>query len=189
MTLTKRIAGGGAAFALAATLGVVPGAMAASAAPASSGVAAAAQPASATTVPVTGTLTDGSTFSGTISNLTASVVNGALQLTGTITGSTTSPTGVVTPVTDTFTAPIQDLVANGTCTILDLDLGPLHLDLLGLVIDLAPVHLDITAVSGSGNLLGNLLCAVAGLLDNTGTGGGLNGVVLLLNRLLTALGL
>jgi hypothetical protein len=34
------------------------------------------------------------------------------------------------------------------CTILDLTLGPLHL-----------------------NLLGNLLCAIAGLLDGTGTGG------------------
>lgn len=38
----------------------------------------------------------------------------------------------------TFTAPIQELQANGSCTVLtrDLDLGPLHRDLLGLVIDL-----------------------------------------------------
>ena len=41
----------------------------------------------------------------------------------------------------------------------------MHLDLLGLVVDLAPIHLDVTAVPGAGNLLGNLLCAVAGLLD------------------------
>jgi hypothetical protein len=51
------------------------------------------------------------------------------------------------------------------CDILTLDIGAIHIDLLGLVIDLAPVSLDITAVSGPGNLLGNLLCAVAGLLD------------------------
>lgn len=51
------------------------------------------------------------------------------------------------------------------CPILDLDIGAIHLDLLGLVVDLAPVHLDITAESGSGNLLGNLLCALVGLLD------------------------
>jgi hypothetical protein len=51
------------------------------------------------------------------------------------------------------------------CDILTLDIGAIHLDLLGLVVDLAPVNLDITAVSGPGNLLGNLLCAVAGLLD------------------------
>lgn len=51
------------------------------------------------------------------------------------------------------------------CSILDLDIGAIHLDLLGLVVDLAPIHLDITAQSGPGNLLGNLLCALAGLLD------------------------
>jgi hypothetical protein len=52
-----------------------------------------------------------------------------------------------------------------SCQVLTLDLGPLHLDLLGLVVDLAPVHLNITAQSGPGNLLGNLLCAVTHLLD------------------------
>ena len=55
--------------------------------------------------------------------------------------------------------------ANGTCEILHLELGPLDLDLLGLVIHLDKVVLDITAERGPGNLLGNLLCAIAGLLD------------------------
>lgn len=54
-----------------------------------------------------------------------------------------------------------------TCRLLHLVLGPLHLNLLGLKVDLNRVVLNITAVSGSGNLLGNLLCAVAHLLDNT----------------------
>jgi hypothetical protein len=40
------------------------------------------------------------------------------------------------------------------------------LDLLGLVVDLNQVHL--TAQQGSGNLLGNLLCAVANLLNASG---------------------
>ena len=31
-----------------------------------------------------------------------------------------------------------------------------------------PLHIDITAESGPGNLLGNLLCALAGLLDHGG---------------------
>jgi len=52
-----------------------------------------------------------------------------------------------------------------TCDILDLVLGPLHLNLLGLHVDLNKVILHITAQSGSGQLLGNLLCAVAHLLD------------------------
>lgn len=68
-------------------------------------------------------------------------------------------------------------------------LGPLHLDLLGLVTDLNQVNLTITAEQGPGNLLGNLLCAVAGLLDGPDVGGGiLNGIAALLNRILGALG-
>jgi hypothetical protein len=55
-----------------------------------------------------------------------------------------------------------------TCPILHLVLGPLTLNLLGLNIHLNRVVLNITAVSGPGNLLGNLLCLVAHLLDNTG---------------------
>ena len=54
-----------------------------------------------------------------------------------------------------------------TCSILHLVLGPLDLNLLGLKVHLDRVVLDITAQSGSGNLLGNLLCAVAHLLDGT----------------------
>ena len=49
------------------------------------------------------------------------------------------------------------------CEILDLDIDRIHIHLLGLVIDLSPVHLDITALQGAGNLLGDLLCAGAGL--------------------------
>jgi len=58
--------------------------------------------------------------------------------------------------------------ARATCNILHLVLGPLDLNLLGLHVHLNRVVLDITAESGSGNLLGNLLCAVAHLLDGTG---------------------
>jgi len=69
--------------------------------------------------------------------------------------------------------------------VLSLTLGPLHLDLLGLVIDLNQVNLNITAQSGPGNLLGNLLCAITGLLDNNGGLGGLLGG--LLNQITTLL--
>jgi hypothetical protein len=55
------------------------------------------------------------------------------------------------------------------CDILNLVLGPLDLNLLGLEVHLNRVVLDIVARTGAGNLLGNLLCAVAGLLDGTGT--------------------
>lgn len=58
--------------------------------------------------------------------------------------------------------------AVGDCDILNLVLGPLDLDLLGLQVHLDQVVLNIVAASGAGNLLGNLLCAVAGLLDADG---------------------
>ena len=48
----------------------------------------------------------------------------------------------------------------GPCSIVDLLLGPLHLDLLGLVVDLNHVHLQITA-DPNGGILGNLLCSIA----------------------------
>jgi hypothetical protein len=70
------------------------------------------------------------------------------------------------------------------CNVLTLNLGAISLDALGLVIDLAPVDLDITAVAGAGNLLGNLLCSLVGLLDGgllglVGGQGGLGGLSLL----------
>ena len=71
------------------------------------------------------------------------------------------------------------------CGILNLVLGPLDLDLLGLQVHLDQVVLDITAVPGAGNLLGNLLCAITGLLDNTSQ---LARLVALLNELLDILG-
>lgn len=73
------------------------------------------------------------------------------------------------------------------CPILHLVLGPLDLDLLGLEIHLNRVVLDITAQSGPGKLLGNLLCAVAGLLDGTPSLSSVLGVVRdLLNGILAA---
>ena len=50
------------------------------------------------------------------------------------------------------------------CPVLHLELGPVTLNLLGLVVELdnctnGPVTVDITAVRGAGNLLGNLLCS------------------------------
>jgi hypothetical protein len=75
------------------------------------------------------------------------------------------------------------------CNILNLVLGPLDLNILGLRVQLNQVKLDITAVPGAGNLLGNLLCAVAGLLDGTPLAGLLGQLQALLNQILGALNL
>jgi hypothetical protein len=75
----------------------------------------------------------------------------------------------------------------GACQILNLVLGPLHLDLLGLVIDLNRVVLNIIGQTGAGNLLGNLLCAIAGLLDGSAVATQLGQIATLLNSILAIL--
>src|SRR5204863_6782626 len=52
----------------------------------------------------------------------------------------------------------------GACPILDLMLGPITLDLLGLVVETSPICLTITAFE-NGGLLGDLLCSIANLLN------------------------
>jgi hypothetical protein len=70
-----------------------------------------------------------------------------------------------TPFTAPLTLATEPNQAMPDCPILDLTLGPIHLDVLGLVVDTSQICLNITADPGAGNLLGNLLCGVAGLLD------------------------
>ena len=76
-------------------------------------------------------------------------------------------------VTQTFENVDATLVGSGAstapvCQILNLDIGRIFLNLLGLELDIAPISIDLRGVTGPGNLLGNLLCAVAGLLDPPG---------------------
>ena len=145
-------------------------------------------------VPVTGSFAP-STTSGTLGSLGTGTLTGTLNIqqfvnqngnlvaVGTLVGTLTNAAGqatsvVINNVAATVTA------ATGSCSILSLTLGPLHLDLLGLVIDLNQVNLNITAVPGAGNLLGNLLCDVANLLNQ---GGALTQITNLLNQILGGL--
>jgi hypothetical protein len=68
-----------------------------------------------------------------------------------------------------FTAPVNirlaaDQSGAGACPILDLSLGPINLDLVGLVVETSEICLQITAYE-NGGLLGDLLCSVANLLN------------------------
>jgi hypothetical protein len=134
---------------------------------------------------VTGTLRDArnrvvGTVTGQVTHF--AVRNGKLvagtNLTGR-TGTATQTRRVLLPIADATNPTAISGVVN--CQILDLKLGPLNLNLLGLRVQLNRVHLNITAVPGSGNLLGNLLCAVAHLLDGPGF---LANVAALLNQIL-----
>ena len=113
--------------------------------------------------------------------------NGQLTAVGTFTGQVTDAAGniLATGTDDSVSAPVDLAQTAASCQILDLVLGPLDLDLLGLQVHLDTVHLNITAQSGPGNLLGNLLCAVTHLLDGPAS---LNAITALLNRLLGILG-
>jgi hypothetical protein len=151
------------------------------------------------TVPVTGELNDVEA-TGTFRiqhfvamNTAATGIGavGTLVLT-TVDGTTTIP-NVTVPVTDIKTrgaAAAAPGILQVGCEILELTLGPLDLTLLGLHIELDQVHLEIVAVPGPGNLLGNLLCAIAGLLDGGFPllGSLLQQVISLLNQILAALG-
>ncbi|MGH3088172.1 MAG: ABC transporter substrate-binding protein [Rubrobacteraceae bacterium] len=120
-------------------------------------------------VPVSGELSDGGTFEGTVSELEASTNEaGEVVVGGVLNGTATQANGETAEVTNQqFSEPVS-LQEGERCDILFLDLGPLFLDLLGLEVNLDPIVLDIDAVPGAGNLLGNLLCAITGLLDNPG---------------------
>jgi hypothetical protein len=144
------------------------------------------------------------TFRGAFRPKHFSVVGRQLVATGKITGNVHRTNRAIQRVTREISVPVQ--LVNGTptgpnvrartaaaavitCNILNLVLGPLDLNLLGLEIHLDTVVLDIVA-NPAGGLLGQLLCAIANLLNGgLGSIGGLLGLAALLNALLGALGL
>jgi hypothetical protein len=75
--------------------------------------------------------------------------------------------GAMRPIA--FTVPLRAVAAQSSspsCQVLNLILGPLNLNLLGLVVDLNKVDLNISAVRGQG-ALGDIFCQVA---DNNASG-------------------
>jgi hypothetical protein len=68
--------------------------------------------------------------------------------------------GVARPLS--FAVPLRATTSavGPTCSVLDLVLGPLNLNLLGLVVDLNRVHLTVTA-DPAGGVLGSLFCGLA----------------------------
>jgi hypothetical protein len=144
------------------------------------GTADAAKPkplrAIASSLPVTGEAIDGvGTFQGRFKIREFGTQNGSLVAVGRLTGvldrgagntQTVRQGGVVMPVQVSPGNGSNPVAAQiSTCRILTLTLGPLDLNLLGLRIQLNRINLRITGQRGPGNLLGNLLCGLAGLLD------------------------
>lgn len=162
--------------------------------------------------PVTGTFRHGHTrghFDGQFMPKKFTVRHGVLEATGLLRGKLVKANGTkLGTVHRTVTMPVRtpkgnaavgnaatgnaamgnaatgNAAAAARCSILNLHLGTLNLNLLGLVVHLNPVHLIITAVPGTGNLLGNLLCQITGLLNGTGN---LGQISALLNKVLALL--
>jgi len=113
-------------------------------------------------------LDGGGTIGGILGGLLGTQVNdlltGLTNLLNGALGRILSPTSLIGTGSSAAAAP-------GVTDILNLSVGPVDLNLLGLDVSLdncagGPVTVDITAESGPGNLLGNLLGGVAHLLDN-----------------------
>lgn len=146
-------------------------------------------------IPVTGSIATGGTMRGTLDVVNFTTQNGQVFATGLLDATLyDAGGGVIGSVTNEL---VQNIPVGfggqsgpsapaAACNILHLTLGPLDLNLLGLTVHLDRVVLDITAHSGSGNLLGNLLCAIAHLLDQTPSP--LDQIVGLLNRIIDLLG-
>jgi hypothetical protein len=95
-------------------------------------------------------------------------------------------TSLLDEVFDRLTA--NTSLNGATCEILSLALGPIELNLLGLVVELdncanGPVTLDITAIPGGG-LLGDLLCSLSDLLNGRAAAVAINTVLFQISRLL-----
>ncbi len=151
--------------------------------------------------PIDGTTEDGRKVKGSFTPSKFSAVGDTLMVTGTLEGKILGK-GAPKSFEEEVTTPVEDVIAGApsggkavaACDILNLVLGPLDLNILGLEVHLDTVVLDIVAQPGPGNLLGNLLCAVAGLLDGAGGLGGvlgdlLNDLIGLLEDILAQLGL
>lgn len=188
------------AFAMAITMAFVSGGNAqgsASAATASKLTTVAHAPSAKIKSLISGTTASGDSVTGTYTPLKFYKKNGHVRTRGVFDGVIHRADGTTSTFTVIRSARVKSLegqsVTNArtatrqaSCDILHLVLAPLDLDLLGLQVHLDRVVLNIVAVSGAGNLLGNLLCAVTGLLDG-GLSGQLGQLTQLLNQILQRL--
>ena len=124
-------------------------------------------------VPITGTATNGKALKAryTIERFIAK--GGKLYSVGIVTGRLggrrVTKEDVRLPASVAYASasqlPLPPLPPGNSCSILALNLGPINLNLLGLVVRTNEIQLRIDAVQGPGNLLGNLLCGITGILN------------------------
>ncbi len=87
-------------------------------------------------------------------------------LTGKLKGKKVTKTGVRMPAgVPTTGRGAQVPPIAGACQVLNLVLGPININLLGVSVRTNQINLRIDAVPGAGNLLGNLLCGITNILN------------------------
>lgn len=94
-----------------------------------------------------------------ITNTTLNAATGAVSAVGTIGNQALNLVGQLS----------LTQIPGTTTPILELHLNAIHLDVLGLKVDTSDICLNISASSGPGQLLGNLLTGVANLLNTGGS--------------------
>lgn len=138
---------------------------------AAAGGAAAAQSAQPLTqvVPITGQARNGKKFNGTFTIRRFTHRGGELfavgKLEGRLKGRRVSRIVRLPAALTSGAQAAQIPPTPNACQILNLTIRPVDLNLLGLRIRTSRIDLRIEGVPGPGNLLGNLLCAITGILD------------------------
>jgi hypothetical protein len=140
---------------------------------------------------VTGTAAGGAVFNGHIRLQRFEAIQGPtnrLVVHGILSGRFKDSTGDVIAVVDraAFSSNVVH-AEDPQCVILHLVLGPLTLNLLGLVLTIPnTITINLTAIQGAG-LLGDLLCVIDNLLLTLGGLTGILGNLTALTQLVTAL--
>jgi hypothetical protein len=145
-------------------------------------------------IPITGVAKNGKKLkNGTFAIQKFTKRNGKLYADGVVRGTFKGKSvkrQVSVPVRNTSVASgaqssqLPPLPPGPSCNILSLDLGPINLNLLGLVVRTNVIQVRIDAVQGPGNLLGNLLCGITNALNPGGLTGTLTQIQNILNALL-----
>jgi hypothetical protein len=122
------------------------------------------------TVKMTGTAKNGKKFKGTYTIKRFTHRGSKLYAVGTLKGrlkgrrvtknNVRVPASLARPASAAQIPPTPN-----ACQILNLTLQPLDLNLLGLRVRTSRIDLRVEGVPGAGNLLGNLLCGITGILD------------------------
>jgi hypothetical protein len=124
------------------------------------------------TVAMTGKAKNGKRFTGTYAIDRFIRRGGQTYAVGTLKGRRVKREDVRIPVDLARAAQASQILPTpNACQILNLTLQPIDINLLGLRVRTSRIDLRIEGVPGGGQLVGNLLCGLLGILDPQGGAG------------------